>query len=118
MSHYAAEVGIVKIKKEYRKEFGYLWNREFDKLSAPMFIEFLEDFPNGSNRAFSWCHGDVKTSWVGKYKTSYDEESGMFTYGVYYNEYGNGWEYWGDYKGILEEIEEEWFFEDWWDEPG
>lgn len=115
MSHYIAEVGIVKIKEEYLEEFGYFFNEEYEEVHSPIFLELLKEFPDGPTRAFKWEHDNVKPSWIGKYKTSY--ENGIFTYGVYYNESGDGWMYWCGWYDVLYEIGI-FEFRDIWEEPG
>ncbi len=115
MSHYTAEVGILKIKEEYQEEFGYFINKQYEKLTSPIFLEFLNEHPDGPIRTFVWDHEDSKPSWVGRYKTSY--ENGIFTYGVYFNESCGGWLYWSGFSDILYKIKEETLFQDFWDEP-
>ena len=93
MSFYVAYVGDVIIKEEYRKGFGQLFRNEYaykygleieDKLISD-YIRLYED----SFLDFAyWKHYDNKCEWIGKYRTSYNEATGQFIYGVEYEAHG------------------------------
>ena len=73
------------IAEEYRADFGRLYRREYDMITAPVFREYIGEYENGCLWLDRWgeyfCNGDFP----GINETSYDEESGFFSYGVTFN---------------------------------
>ena len=91
MSCYCAQVGELIIKPEYRKDFQRLYLSKFDEIEDEGLRSFISmyEIAEGNNFDFIemkyWHHQDCKAEWVGKYRTCYDEKTGHFVYGVYYN---------------------------------
>lgn len=80
--------GEIVIKPEFRGEFEHLFFWEYDKLQYPPLIFWARN--DGYRPGYfldicRWRHHDCKKEWRGRYQTSYDEHSGLFVYGVYYN---------------------------------
>ena len=85
MSHYIGFTGQAVIKKEYRGDFGLLYRREYDRIKAPVFREYLDEYENGSlwlNRWEDYFYNDELPE---KNKNSYDEDTGLFSYAVTFN---------------------------------
>lgn len=59
-----------------------------------------------------WRHENEVEKWRGRYKTSYDEESGRFVYGLSCKQHVEDMEFFD----MLEEITETVISEDYWDE--
>ena len=159
MSLYTVDVGEIIIKPEFRKDFGHLFRKEYDKIEGGPIADYVEDWgrsresrlkPEFDERELfkdygylfrklldelgrealyeyeerdyiyplrDWdLHGLAeelgKPEWD-KYKTAYDEKTGLFIYGVEYNTHG-----WGscmmDMEDLLEEITEEVISKDFW----
>lgn len=123
MSHYVAQVGIVKIKPEYIEPFRYMYNGEYDKVTDEIFIRFINDYciddeyKNASRDISKWKHGNEKKDWIGKYETSYLD--GVFTYGISYNEYNHEmFEFVDSFMlELLFKIKKQVIFRDIWEEP-
>lgn len=127
MSFYMAQVGEIIIKSEFREDFGHLFRGEYDKLESGPIADYVKHWTYVKRLVEErteehgilflpfcyWRHHDDEDSWKGKYKTSYDEETGFFTYGVSYNHYSYG-EAMLDMWELLDEItEEEISFDSW-----
>lgn len=110
-----AEVGRVVIKPEYREDFDHFFHEEYTLLQTELFKTFVEkqfDFPVYLSPC-GWRHDNEREEWRGKYKTSYDEETGRFVYGLsckYHPELE-------DFFDMLEEITQTVISEDDWNEP-
>lgn len=121
MSLWCAMVGEIVVKEEFRKDFGHLFRGEYDEIlrEGPI-AEYVKDhgksYLDDMLSLDEWSHDDYKEEWKGKYETSYDEETGRFTYGVAYNEHGEHMLAMLDMKGLLMEIEEEEVSRDHYDE--
>ena len=89
MSLYCAWVGEIIIKPEYRKDFGYFFRGEYDKLESGAIADYVKRWKDDLLPLCDWSHFDYEDSWKGKYKTSYDEETGYFVYGVAFNQHGS-----------------------------
>lgn len=90
MSYYVADVGEVIIKPEFREEFEHLFWCEYYKLSYKPLIEWANPESYSSGQFIElryWRHYDERDGWKDRYKTSYDETTGLFVYGVCYNLY-------------------------------
>ena len=88
MSSWCAWVGEIIIKSKFRADFGYLFRGEYDKLESGPIADYVKSWKDDFLPLCYWEHMDYEDSWKVKYKTSYDEETGFFTYGVAYNRYG------------------------------
>lgn len=88
MSLWCASVGEIIIKSEFRADFGYLFREEYDKLESGLIADYVKEWKNDMVPLCYWKHYDYEDRWKGKYKTSYDEETGLFTYGMAYNLHG------------------------------
>ena len=160
MSLYMAYVGERIIKPEFRKDFGYLFREEYDKIKSGPIADYVEDWGRveesrlkpefderelfkdfgrlfiklldelgreviyeyvENNYIYPFRYWDVqglakalgKPEWD-KYKTAYDEETGLFTYGVEYNLHGSWAGSMRDMWDLLEEITEEVISKDGW----
>lgn len=107
MSLYEAWVGEKIIKSEFRADFGYLFRGEYDKLETGPIADYVKEWKDDMLPFCHWNHYDFDERWKGKYKTSYHEETGFFTYGVSYNRYGVLRGPMEDMYDLLEEITEE-----------
>ena len=116
MSSWCAWVGEIIIKSELRADFGYLFRGEYDKIENGPIADYVKRWKNDMLPLCHWKHYDFDESWKGKYKTSYDEETDFFTYGVSYNRHGVLNEPMMDMYDLLEEITEEEASYDFWDE--
>ena len=125
MSFYCANVGEIIIKPEFREGFGHFFRGECDKLESGPIGDYVKDWTYMKEQTGEygilfpplchWKHDDEKDEWKGKYETLYDEETGLFTYGVSYNQYRYG-ESMLDMLDLLDEIAEEEISSDGWNE--
>ena len=87
MSYYVAYVGEVIIKPEYRKDFGHLFRREYDRVKCEPLLEIANGIIDSSLGELAgisrWSHNDMLAEWEGRYDTYYNKNTGDFTYGVY-----------------------------------
>ena len=121
MSLWCAWVGEIVIKPEFREDFGYLFRGEYDRLESGSIADYVKLYKDRMLPLCYWKHDDEEVEWKGKYKTSYDEETGFFTYGVSFNQHGEFLSSMLDMADLLEEITEEeisngGWYEDWLDE--
>ena len=116
MGFYCAMVGKIIIKSEFRADFGYLFRGEYDKLESGHIADYVKEYKDDMLPFCDWKHWDYRDSWKEKYNTSYDGETGLFTYGVAYNRHGSLLNSMIDMDGLLKEITEEEISFDWWDE--
>lgn len=140
MSYYVANIGEVIIKPEYREDFGYFFEERYLAVKDPLLKKFIVEniLPNIDNLKYDkmhvfdygdydhdaswqplrgWRHDNNKEAWRGKYKTSYDKETGRFTYGICYNQRRGVW--WAITEfiyDILDDISEQVLFQDEWNE--
>lgn len=118
MSYWVADVGIIKIKPELQKEFGFLYRGEYDKITDAILNDFLDSYSDCKIRKISdWKHHNEKEEWNGKYHTMYDE-NGIFTYGISYNQHGVDELYMSDFwDDILPYVADVTIYKDGWCEP-
>lgn len=118
MSLYCTWVGEIIIKSKFRTDFGYLFRGEYDKLESGPIADYVKRWKNNDMLPLcNWKHYDEEDSWKGKYKTSYDEETGFFTYGVSFNRHGVLNPSMQDMYDLLKEItEEEISYDDWYED--
>ena len=89
MSYYKTEVGEVIIKKEFRKDLGRLYEEKYDEIENEVIKEWILPYlPAWWLPPKKWDHRVYKDEWEGKYKTTYNENNGVFVYGVAYNANG------------------------------
>jgi hypothetical protein len=120
MGHWMAAVGIVKIKEEYREQFGFLFRGEYDRLTDPRMRAFAEDYFIGEDACshacpvMDWRHFEAKPEWKGRYQTAY--EDGILTYGTFWDDQDGdkGWMHSAWYT-LLFRITEERIAHDEWD---
>lgn len=109
MSLCVAYVGEVIIKPEFRKDFGHFFRREFIWVEHDPLKKFVRDMMPGSGFSqffgmSEWKHYDLIKGWEGHFKTRFDKEFGIFTYGIGY--YSGPREF---FTGLLPEITESYF---------
>lgn len=86
-SVYFYEVGTITVKPEYREDFDFFFHGQYSRLQTKLLKDFVYKglkTPRFTGLRY-WKHNDEKEEWHGRYKTSYDESSGRFVYGVFYN---------------------------------
>ena len=120
MSLYTADVGDIILKPEVREDFGYFFEQNYSLVTNTLLKEFIADYVSTEEFVpfVYWRHQDEKKEWRGKYKTSYDKETGRFIYGVTYNMHG--FSYWAMHIflfDVLPELTEQELFHDGWVEP-
>ena len=79
MSFYAADVGEVIIKPEYRKDLGHLFRGEYGRIESLPLVGFVKDYLISDSEPLCWKHIEDG------HPTSYDKLSGVFRYGVTYS---------------------------------
>ena len=115
MSLWTADVGEVTIKLEYRIDFGHLFRSEYDDIENKMLREYVLEYEDYFIPMENWTHMDYKTEWAGRYKTCYNEETGLFVYGAAYNLHGVASAYMHDFMhDILPAITDTVISEDGW----
>lgn len=93
MSLYVAQVGDIIIQPEVRNDFGYFFEQKYSLINNRILQQFISDFNLTNSQLLfiplmDWTHFDYKKEWHGKYKTSYNKETGKFIFGVSYNMHG------------------------------
>ena len=114
MSFCVAYVGEVIIKPEYREDFDRFFHGEYTLLQTELFKDFVEKQFDFQNRFYlaGWKHYNEIEEWRGKYKTSYDEETGRFVYGLSCKLHVE----FSKFFDMLEKITETVISKDYWDE--
>lgn len=89
MSFYAAQVGEVIIKPQYRQDFDRFFCEEYGEIKDKALLSFVEDWITDRNVFFMppcrWQHYNAKEKWQDKYATTYNVHTGRFVYGVCYS---------------------------------
>lgn len=91
MSWWFYEGRKIMIKAEYQREFAYLYNGEYEKITNPVLLDFLrKTFFEDAERCIPIKelsdHGVMKEEWGDRFITTYRD--GIFTYGAAYNHRG------------------------------
>lgn len=90
MSFYIAFVGEVIIKPEHRAGFGRLFHNDYAydyeyEIDDEVISDFARAYENVLSDFSNWHYSDCKPEWENKYRTTYDETTGLFVYGIEYN---------------------------------
>lgn len=119
MSFYAAQVGEVIIKPQYRQDFNRFFFEEYGEIEDNSLISFVEDWITDRNVFFippcRWQHNNAKEEWQDKYATTYNAQTGRFVYGVNYSLKSERLAM-TDFFKLLQEMSEEVIFEDYIDD--
>lgn len=119
MSFYAAQVGEVIIKPQYRQDFGRFFYEEYENIEDKALLGFVEDWVTDRNDFFiplyRWQHSNARPEWQDKYSTSYNAQTGRFIYGVCYSLKSKRLAM-SDFFELLQEMSEEVIFTDYIDD--
>ena len=126
MSYYEGNAGKYRIKKEYREQFGYLFDEDYEKLESVPMLKYLEECsqihraPRGGTLQF--LNDDYTEGWD-RYKTKYDKDTGIFTFRYSYNARGDYMDFISAFNEMLEEISDEieiagWSEDNWYSSNG
>ena len=65
MSSWCAWVGEIRIKPEFREDFGYLFRGEYDWLVSGPIADYVNTWMDNFHPLCYWGHQDYKDSWKG-----------------------------------------------------
>lgn len=115
MSFYAAQVGEVIIKPQNRQDFGRFFCEDYGSIEDKALLCFVENWITDKDVFFTplckWQHNDAKEEWQGKYATTYNVQTGRFSYGVCYS-FKSKRLAMADFFKLLQQMSQEVIFED------
>ena len=90
MSRYVGYTGKAIIKEEFREDFLNLYNRKYSKMKTEIMRKYVRSYGYSMLIIKSWNDHFVNKNWNELLPTHYDEETGLFSYGVTFNYHNSG----------------------------
>ncbi|MCH5193683.1 MAG: hypothetical protein J1F11_06955 [Oscillospiraceae bacterium] len=90
MSNYIGYTGKAIIKEEFREDFLNLYNRKYSKMKTEIMRKYVRAYGYRMLNIKNWNNHFYNDEWDELLPTSYDEETGSFSYGVTFNSHNNG----------------------------
>lgn len=111
MSWWFYEGKIVRIKQEYQRDFGYLFEEQYEKIEDAVMRDFVnQTYKSEELQDYAIPIKELQDRFISdklreKYATSY--EDGTFTYSMNYKHHGNVGRFMWAFHELLREITEE-----------
>lgn len=85
MSHYIGYTGQAIIKEEFREDFLNLYNRKYSRMKTEIMRKYVKNYGYRMLNIKNWNNHCFNDCWDELLPTYYDEETGLFSYGVTLN---------------------------------